>query len=1048
MLFFSPAFAQKMVSGRVLNQTDNSPIASATIQIKGTRGAAVSGADGSFTIKVPNDNSTLVISAIGFESVEYPVAGRSTLGDISLKVGNNTLNDVIVTGYTAQKKKDITGSVAIVNVDEMKQTPAGTVENMLQGQAAGVTVINSGAPGGGSNFRIRGITSLGNTDPLIIIDGIRAGINDINPDDIESIQVLKDAGAAAIYGVSGSNGVIIVTTKKGRGKAKISYDGYVGSQQPLKGYNLANPQETANAIWAQQINDGLPPSNVQYGNGATPVLPDYITPTNGHAGDSMTSPSKYVFDPGGLDDNRITKANKAGTNWWKTIFSPAIMQQHTLSASGSTEKTNYFFSINYLDQKGTLLGTYLKRYGVRANTVFNVKDHIRVGENAYVFYKQNPGFTNQNEGNTISYSYREQPIIPIYDIEGNFAGTGSKGLGNSQNPYADAVRSLNNKSNDWQMVGNVFAEVDFLKHFTARTQFGGNVDNYYYWYFTYTGYENAEGNTNSNGYTESSGYNSNWTYTNTLKYSNTFGNHSIAVLLGQEANSFYGRSLSASRGTYYTTDPNFWTLNAGAPASQTNSGGVYTNNTLSSYFGRLDYTYNDKYIIALTMRRDGSSYFGSAVQYGNFPSVTGAWRISSEDFMKDVTWINDLKIRGGWGKLGSLSNVPLYNQYTLFNQFASNSYYDITGASTSSQLGLYNSQLAGPATTWEKDVTTNLGFDATILSNKLDVSFDWYNKSINGLLFRPSVPATVGGATPPFINLGNITNKGVELSVTYHGQAGRDVKFDIGGEISAYRNKILALAGGNKYVDEFSAGSSRINAFSRAEIGHSIGEFFGYKVVGYFQDSADIAKSPTQDGAYPGLFKYADINHSGAIGDSDRTFIGNPNPKFTYGFNLHVAYKAFDVSAFFYGSYGNSVFNYIKYWIDFPQVFEGAISKDAVYNSWRPDNLNPKVPRLSTKANFSNTQQVNSWYVESGSYLRLKQLQIGYTLPKSVLQQFGIDKMRFYVQGTNLFTITKYTGLDPELQASDLGNNSNFGIDFGNYPSNQKSFYVGAQLTF
>ncbi len=1041
-------FAQKTVTGRITGRGDNQPILGATVQVKGTRTATSTAADGTFTVKVPTDNSILVITAIGFSPMEFPVAGRTTIGDISMAVNNSTLNDVIVTGYTAQKKKDITGAVAIVNVDEMKQTPGGTTESLLQGQAAGVTVINSGLPGGGSNFRVRGITSLGNSDPLVIIDGIRAGINDLDVNDIESIQVLKDAGAAAIYGVSGSNGVIIVTTKRGRGKAKISYDGYVGTQRPLKGYNIATPQETANAIWAQQVNDGLAPSNVQYGNGATPVLPDYITPTGAHAGDPGTDPSTYVFDPGASDDNRITKANKAGTNWWKTVFSPAVFQQHTVSASGSNDKTAYFFSVNYLDQQGTLLGTYLKRYGMRANTVFNVKDHIRVGENLYIFYKQNPGYTNQNEGNTISYTYREQPIIPIYDIKGNFAGTGSKGLGNSENPYADASRSLNNKSNDWEMIGNVFAEVDFLKHFTARTQIGGNVDNYYYDNFTYTAYENAEGNTNPNGYTEGAGYNSNYTFTNTLRYNNVFGKHTLGVIVGQEANDFYGRSLTGSRGNYYSTDPNFWTLNSGSPSSATNTGSVYTNARLSSYFGRLDYTYDDKYIIGATIRRDGSSDFSPSARWGNFPSISGAWRISGEDFMKSVTWVNDLKLRGGWGKLGSTSNVHLYNQYTLFNQFASNSYYDIGGTSTASQLGLYNSQLAGTNTGWERDVTTNIGLDATILNNRIDVSLDWYKKNINGLLFQPQVAATAGGASAPYINLGNITNNGLEAAVTYHGKIGHDLRFDLGGNISHYQNKILALAGGANYVDYYSAGSSRIGAFTRAEVGHPIGEFFGYKTIGYFSSAADVTKSPTQDGAAPGFFKYQDVNHSGAITDSDRTFIGNPNPKFTYGLNLHFAYKSFDLSAFIYGSYGNDVFNYIKYWLDFPQVFQGAISKDAVYNSWTPTNLNPSVPILSTKANFSNTQVVNSWYVESGSYLRLKQLQIGYTLPGDLLKQFGIDKMRLYLQGANLFTITHYKGLDPELQGSDLTNNSNFGIDLGNYPANQRSYYIGLQLTF
>lgn len=485
-------FAQKAVSGQILNDNDKQPIQDASIQVKGTSTGTRSGADGSFIINVPKDNSVLVITVVGFEKLEIPVSGRTTIPDINLKIVSADLNAVVVTGYSAQRKKDITGAVSVVNVSNLKSVPSGTTESLLQGQAAGVTVINSGAPGGASNVRIRGITSVGSTDPLVIVDGTPGSLHDLNVNDIQSIQVLKDAGAASIYGVRGSNGVIIVTTKKGRsGKPVVTYDGYYGTQRPISGnvWNLATPQEAADAIWQTYTNIGLQPSHKQYGNGATPVIPDYITPTAGMEGDPLTDPATYA-----LYKNQITKANKAGTDWYHEIFKPASIQSHNVSVSGGSDKATYLFSFGYFDQPGTLMNTSLKRYSVRLNTTFNIKEHIRIGENAYIFYKQNPtyqGLPGVNNANAINAAYRMPSIVPVYDIMGNFAGGGSQSLGNAPNPVAIMARTKDYKGNESQTNGNMFVEVDFLKNFTVRSSFGGTLNNFYRNFFTYTAYENA-----------------------------------------------------------------------------------------------------------------------------------------------------------------------------------------------------------------------------------------------------------------------------------------------------------------------------------------------------------------------------------------------------------------------------------------------------------------------------------------------------------------------------------------------------------------------------
>ena len=1056
LLFVSPIFAQKNVTGKVTGP-DGKPVIGATVAVKGTNIGTSTLGDGSYSITLPANKKVLVITFVGYDVSEVNVSTSGNV-DVIMKLQSSTLNEVIVTGYSAQRKKDITGSVAVVNVNNLKVVPSGTTESLLQGQASGVTVVNSGVPGGGSNVRIRGITSIGATDPLVIVDGTPGSLHDLNVNDIESIQVLKDAGAASIYGVRGSNGVVVVTTKRGRsGKAKVTYDAYYGTQIPSKdGFNIANTQETANATQLSYINSGQTPKHKQLGTGATPVIPDYIFPTAAMEGNPNTNPSTYA-----LYTNQITKTNKQGTDWFHEIFKNAPIQSHNISVSSANDKSTFFFSLGYFNQTGTLIETYLKRYSARINTSFNVNNHIRIGENAYFFYKQNPGFTNQSEGNGISMSYRESPLIPVYDIKGNYAGTGSQGLGNAQNPVANMRRTHNNKGNDWQMNGNVFAEADFLKNFTARSSFGGTVDNYYYSSFGYTAYENAENNKNPNSFQENFGYNSSWTWTNTLAYNNIFGDHSIKALIGSEAISNKGRAINGTRSGYFitdpsnlTVDPNLWTLNFGPPNGQTtgNINGTPYASSLFSLFGRVDYSFHEKYLLSGTIRRDGSSVFSKDNRYGVFPSVSGAWRVTRESFMSSVKWLDDLKVRGGWGKLGSLSNINSTNAFSLFNQAAANSYYDINGSNNSSALGIYASQIGNEKTTWEEDIITNVGFDAAFLK-KFDLSIEWYKKAINGLLFRPLSDITVvGGATPAFVNAGNIENTGIDASAGYHGSAmNRELKFDITANVTTYKNKVVSLPEGIKYYDRLSSpgtGSTRLGAFARLQPGEALGAFFGYEEIGLFKDAADVSSSPTQTDAAPGRMKFRDVNGDKIIDINDRTFFGNPNPKFTTGLNLSATYKGIDFSAFFYGSFGNDVINYVRFWADFPQVWDGAISKDAVYNSWTPANTGAKVPRLERSATFSTTNNFSSYYMENGSFFRCKSIIVGYTLPFKELRHIGIEKLRVYVQATNLFTITKYTGLDPELSSSSLSDNTNFGIDFGNYPSNQRGFNFGVNLTF
>lgn len=1048
---------QKVISGKVTDAATGQPVAGSTVAVRGSKVAIQTNPEGNFTITVPNANSVLVISSVGYEPQDISVTGKSEVA-VSLKTIVSSLNEVVVTGYTAQRKKDITGSVAVVNVKDLKAVPAGSPEQMLQGRASGVTITTTGQPGSESDIRIRGITSFGDVSPLVIIDGVQGSLRDINANDIESLQVLKDAGAASIYGVRGSNGVIVVTTKRGKsgGKPTFTYDGYSGTQRPLQGnvFNLLNTSEMAKAAWLALRNSGQVdsvtgnPTHTQYGSGANPVIPDYIVIGNTYGVVGQPTPeqlAQYNIDYSKGDIYQIVRANKTGTDWYHELFKPAPMQSHTISAAGGGDKSTYYFSLGYFDQKGTFLNTYLKRYSLKVNTTFNINKNIRIGENIYLNYKDNPKTGILGETN-IAAIYREQPIIPVHDVNGGWAGTRGASLGDSWNPYAAAARTKDDKGNTLSIMGNVFGEVDFLKHFTARTSFGGTLNNSYNYAYGYHVYENKENNT-SNSFNENAGYERSWTWSNTITYNQVFGKHSVKVLGGVEAIEYNNRGVGGNALGLFTDNPNYRLLSNGSSGFTNYS---YANqNSLYSQFGRLDYSYNDRYLFGATVRRDGSSRFGSENRYGVFPAFSAGWVITQESFMQGASWLNNLKIRGSWGKLGSQQNVDPTNAFNLYGSSPSSSnfgsYYDINGTNTSSLQGFTANRIGNSKTEWEEDKLTNIGIDAVLLKNKLDFSIEWYQKSVNGLLFsdRTAGAATLGGATRPTVNIGDIQNKGIDASVGYHGSAGKDFKFDISANITTYKSKILSIPG--NYFDVTSGGNStRIGDFTRNQVGHPIGSFYGYQVIGLFQSAADVAKSPTQTAAAPGRFKYKDVNGDGEITADDRTFFGDPNPDFTYGFNINASYKGFDFSMFLYGSQGNQNINYVRYWTDFYPSFQGVKSKNLLYNSWSPDRPNAKTPIAENESNFSNNAVLNSYYLENASFLKCKSLMLGYNVPLAQLKRIGVTRFRVYLQAANLFTITKYTGEDPEV----TGDAASFGIDYGTYPNNQKIYTVGVSLTF
>ena len=897
---------------------------------------------------------------------------------------------------------------------------------------------------------MHGIGNFGDVTPLYIIDGVQGNINNLNPNDIESLQVLKDAGAYSIYGVRGANGVIIITTKKGKsGKTKISYDFYIGTTRPLKkGPDLLNPQEQADLIWLALRNSGQVdpitgnPSHPLYGNGVNPILPDYFIVGQNQGlfeGDPSVNPDKYNIDPVARGIYQIVKTNKTGTDWFHELFKPAISQNHTITASGGNDKNKYLFSLGFLNQQGTLLTTYLNRLTARINTEFSVNNNFRLGENLQLTHSDNPRIADNIYDNEIFRTFRNQPLLPVYDIKGGWA-TYQGGEIPYWNPVSAQVVAKDNKTSNWEIFGNTFCELDFLKNFTARTSFGGTFNYYYFYNYSLNSYNPQGGGLPNNSFSETSGYRRSWTWTNTLNFSKTFKNHSVKALVGTEAINNYNRELGGRRVGYLFNDPDYRFLSNGSPSGQSNYS-VAGTSALFSFISDINYGFKEKYLLKVTLRRDGSSVFGPENRYGWFPSVSAAWRMTEENFMKGFKWLNDLKLRASWGKTGFYGNTDPFNQYTLYGGSIGDAFYDIYGTSNSAVRGFRVLSTGEPKTGWQEDIVINAGFESILWNGKLSITSDLYKKKSSGLLFPVSLPDILGGATAPNVNVGTVQNTGVDILLGSKGRFSKNWNWDLAITFTTYNNKILKLTDLPYFHVPY-------EYLVRNEVGHQISSFYGYKIIGLFQDQSDVDKSPVQDAAAPGRFKYLDANGDGKISDSDRVYFGNANPKFTSGINIGINFKGFDLSAFFYGSFGNDVINLPKYYTDiFPEIVGqgSAKSKTALYDSWTPQHQNATAPIVENDFNFSNWGSYpNSYVLEKGSYFRNKSLVLGYTLPKSLLNKIRIEKLRIYVQAVNLFTLTKYTGLDPEITGVSQG----YGIDFGKYPNNQKQYMVGLTMNF
>ncbi len=1047
MLFsFAVVMAQeRTVSGKVTGEGEG-PIPGVNIFIQGTTVGTISDLDGSYKLAVPGPDAILIFSSVGYKTQQITVGNQSVI-DVVLKADVTALQEVVVTGYTAQSKRDITGAITSVDTELLQEMPAASFTQQLQGRAAGVTIGQDNRPGSAPLVRIRGWGTINNNDPLYVIDGVptKSDIQAINPNNIESIQILKDASAASIYGSRAANGVIVITTKKGKsGAPQVSFDARVGVQQAANKLDLANTQQLGELLYDAARNDyidvngsdaGFAFSNGQYGPdpNASNFIPDYIFPSGAMEGDPGTDPSLYSLDP----YYGITKANKSGTDWYDEIFRPALLQEYNIGISGGTEKGRYYVALNYFDQDGIVYATDYKRYSIRANTEFSPKEWMRIGETLEVTYSERVGTDANTEGNDIALAFRTQPIIPLKDINGYYAGTRGSSLGNADTPFATLDRNKDNVQKRWRVFGGAYVEFDLFEGLTFKSQLGIDYRNYFYSGFSPRNIEGAEPSTNDALGLDYS-YNFDWTWYNTLTYSKTFADiHRINVLLGTEAIEGIFRDLGADRVGFFSLDPNYRFLNAGS-SGITNYGGG-NESSLFSLFGKINYVLMDKYLFEATVRRDGSSRFSAANRYATFPAFSVGWRLSEESFLSGVSWITDLKLRGGWGQMGN-QEIANYNEFSTYRTSISASGYDINGSNSSVQPGFDSNYFGNPNGKWETTTTLDIGFDWTI-ANKFTINFDWYDRTTSDMLYVLTLPGTQGSADAPYQNVGEMNNKGIDLNLVWNNQsASGDFQYEIGLNLSHYKNEIVKLS--DNAAEGFYGESRRQAFYTRNEAGVPWSSFYGYYIDGFTDGTESETLFPSYynylDGR--GRFKYRDVNNDGVINDADRDFIGSPHPDFTYGVNFNASYKNFDFVVFLQGSQGNDLVNYVRRWTDF-WFFQGNRSVRMYEESWTPELGNSaKLPILSANDNVSGDYP-STYFVENGSYLRLKNLQVGYTIPNLK----GINRLRVYVQATNLFTITSYSGLDPEVNLNGDGSDANLGLDEGYYPT-ARQFMFGVNL--
>ena len=1036
------AYAQKITVKGTVSAADG-PVIGATVKVKGAQGGTITDYDGNYTIDTQS-NSTLVFSYVGYQTQEVKVAGQRTI-NITLHEDEALLNEVVVVGYGTMRKSDLTGAVTQVDNKAFEKSVTTSIDQVLQGRAAGVQIqANTGTPGGSSTIRIRGTNSLNaSSQPIFVIDGViidSDGGDDgnsnplagINPSDILTMDILKDASATAIYGSRASNGVIMITTKRGKaGEATLTYDGYVGWQQMPKKLDVLN-------------------------------LRQYAEHNNDIADAQIKTHSGTFLRPELLGE---------GTDWQDEMFHTAFMTNHSLSLTGGTEKTTYAISAGYLKQDGIALSTGFKRQTLRGNVDSELKKWLKGGIS---FSLSDSKQEMEKNWDLINTALRSQPSVAVRNPDGGYDGPDDQWMPENAVALAEIKTNYAKRLN---FRVNTYLEATFYKGLTFKTELSAdyNLNKTKTYTPDYTFGVKVSSQRDGAWYKNDSKY---WSWRNILTYINTFaGKHNINVMVGQEMSENYWENMNTSNQGYLSNS--VIDLRAGErTGNNVNIDGYQNKTSIFSYFGRALYNYDDRYLLTATLRRDGSSKFADGHRWGWFPSAAFAWRASQENFLKDNKVINNLKFRIGWGTTGN-QNVQDWAAWAMLANYT-----------TPWGVGVLNANNANPDLKWETTYSTNIGFDLSLFGSRIDLVFDWYYKKTKDLLMMLDLPAFLGSgagsneaygtASNPWGNIGSLRNTGIEITLNTVNIENRNFSWHSNVVFSLNRNKVVELDSESGSLPQTLQIGSDVATVTNTVVGKPIGQFWGYKVIGrfdkpedfYYKDAdgnvkpvalpkgASIATSPTSGGVFIGDYIYQDTNGDGVIDDSDMTFIGNPEPKFTWGFGNTFSYKGFDLSFQFSGSYGNKVMNYQRRFLDITGSTSNQLTtvldyaRLAKYEADGPDdyrnyyvvNTNSTMPRLSTESGVNKNNRVSDAYVEDGSYIRLQNVSLSYTLPRKLIHKIYLTNAKIYCNIQNLFTITKYDGFDPEV-GSLRGNALLNGVDYSRYPS-PRIYTVGVNLQF
>ena len=994
---------QQITITGVVKDNSGQAMPGVSVRVEGTTIGTLTDVNGRYTIEVPRTDMELVFSFVGYAVLSEPLNGR-TVVDVTMEETMEALEEIVVVGYGTQRKKDVTSAIAVVDAEAISKAPVSNVTSALVGLSPGIEVqSNQGQPGTLPTVRIRGVGSTNTTDPLYVVDGIPMDYAFIEVQDVESMQVLKDAASCAIYGSRGANGVIIITTKSGRkGAPKVSYNGYYGWETPWKTLDLLNIEQ-----WAAMVVE----NNNAGGTTPPPLASDIVA--NGYSGQE--------------------------TDWQKEIFQTGAITEHSLNVSGGMDAGNYYFSVNNFAQDGIIIDTKYKRYSVRMNSNWQTRK-FKFGENISFFYSQNEGEDTNGGRTTIEETIKITPNIPVHNpnVLGGYSGYDATLVGHdASNPVGSLMRATNMNYRKI-LTASAYGEYEILKGLAFRTTLGiQNYDSQNRNFVLKTDMQPK--NYANTTLSESARWTYTWVWENLLTYHGIFGDHDVTAMGGYTSEYYKFHSLGGN-GTTIQTETN-------DILSKTETGfgvsGSESENSRISYLGRIMYTFKGRYMLTANFRRDGSSKFGPGNKWGNFPSASVAWRVSDESFMKGIDQINNLKLRVSYGIVGN--DAPV-GPYTYISGLSSGLDY-VFG--TTKYSGVSVTGFNNPSLTWETVKQFDAGFDLGLFKGLVEATVDFFDKRTIDMIVGVPLPPSSGSSGNINKNVGEILNRGVEFSATIHKNIG-GVEFSLTGNLTALHNEVLSLGG----APPWNSGSTEPGTSTRIEEGQQIGAFYGYHMLGIFPDQAAIDSytkggALIQPGAKPGDIKWADLNDDGSITTDDREFIGNPIPTLTYSISGNLAYKGFDLSLFFQGVQGNDIFAELVMWTE--GMHNNFNCGTAALDRWTPTNTDATVPRAVRNDPNHNITWASDRYIKDGAYFRLKNASLGYTLPKTVTDFVKISSLRLFVTGRNLLTFTNYPFYDPEIGSNAIGTggsvNTSRGIDNGYYPQ-ARTMIMGVQVDF